>query len=99
VIVVQVDLNFGEARLTQKAQRVEVFPPVLLGREEERMAGWPAVGVPKWRCEPRQLSHPYPDASALDVETRRAVCGFEMVGDTEQDVGRRVDRWVLSPAL
>ncbi len=96
-IVVQVDFHLGEARLRQKRQRVEVFPTVLLGRKEERMAWWPAVCVPERFDELWQLLHPCPDPRALDLETRRAVCGLEMVGDTEQNMSRAFDPYAPLP--
>ena len=83
VIVVQMDFNLAEPCLTQGRQPVEVLPPVLLGRIEECVPRRPAVCVPKRFDERWQPLYPCSDSRALDLEPRRAVCGFEVVGDTE----------------
>ena len=77
-----------EASATETGERVEQFGPVVFLGKEEGMLRRPSVCVGKAFRKSWVAADPRGDACTFDVAVRRAVGGFEVIGDAEEDVGR-----------
>lgn len=86
----KVDLDVPKPSATESGERIEQVGPVVFLGKEERMLRRPPVRVGKAFGKSWVAVHPRGDARTFDVDVCRAVGGFVVIGDAEEDVSRAV---------